>query len=97
MGQVTKFDEEGDELLGDKEEPGNTVTLGSIRGKSQICLSGIWESSSKKVMWLIAWMKGLYTNACIKQAGGDGNCGEIRNLSWLLSQEHEMNHKTGVP
>jgi len=41
MGQVTKFDEEGDELLGDKEEPGNTVTLGSIRGKSQICLSGI--------------------------------------------------------
>lgn len=41
MGQVTKFDGEGDEMLGDKEEPGNVVTLGSIRGKPRICPNGI--------------------------------------------------------
>ena len=33
----------GDELLSDKEKPGNTVTLGSKRGKPLICPRGFRE------------------------------------------------------
>ena len=55
--------EEGDVLLSDRE-PGNTVGLGSIGGKSQICPRGFWEDSSRKVMWLTAQLKSPYTNTC---------------------------------
>jgi len=43
---------EGDVLLSKREEPENTDTLGSSKGKPQMCPKGIWEGSSKKVMQL---------------------------------------------
>lgn len=54
---------EGYIFLSDIEEPRSTVTLGSSRGKHQICPRGLWGGSSKKVMWMIAQLKCLYTNA----------------------------------
>lgn len=54
---------EGDVLLSDREEPGNTVTLESRRGKPQIFPRGIWEGSSENITWLIARLKCHYFNA----------------------------------
>jgi len=54
---------EGDLLLSDKEEPGNTIALRSSRGKSQICPRRFWDVFSRKAMWLIDLLKCLYTNA----------------------------------
>jgi len=54
---------EGDGLLNDREGTRNAVTLGSNWRKSQICPKGNWEGSSKEVMWPVAQLKCLYTNA----------------------------------
>lgn len=53
----------GDALLSDREEPGNTITLESRKGKPQIFPWWIWEGSSKNTTWLIAQLKCLYINA----------------------------------
>jgi len=55
---------EGDVLLSDWEEPTNTVTLGNIRGKPQICPRGTWEGSLKKTTWPTAQLRCLHANAC---------------------------------
>jgi len=44
----------GDVHLSDREEPGNSVTLGSSGGNPQIFPREIWEGSSKKMAWLTA-------------------------------------------
>ena len=51
-------------VLGDREECGNTVTLGGGRGKPQTCPGGIREGSSEKAMRPVAKLKCLYINAC---------------------------------
>lgn len=48
---------EGDVFLSDWEEPANTVTLGNIRGKPQICPREIWEDSLRKTTWPIAQLR----------------------------------------
>ena len=55
---------EGVVLLSDREEPGNTVSLGSSAGKTQICPRGIEESFSEKVTQIIAQLKCLYNSTC---------------------------------
>jgi len=53
---------EGDVLLRNRKESGNSVALGSSEGKPQICPRRIWEGSSKEVMHLKAQLMCLYTN-----------------------------------
>jgi len=50
---------EEDVHLSNREEPGNTVTVESSRGKPQICPRGTLEGSSKKVRQLTAQLKCL--------------------------------------
>jgi len=50
-------------VLSDREECGNTVPLGSSRGKPQTCPGDVREGSSKKAMRPIAKLNCLYTNA----------------------------------
>lgn len=58
---------EGDVPLSDRKESGNTSILGS-NGKIPVnCFKGIRESSFEKVMWLVAQLKCLYTDACSMQ------------------------------
>lgn len=40
---------EGDVLLSDREEPGNTVTSGRKGGKPPVCPRGVCKGSSNKV------------------------------------------------
>ena len=55
---------EGKVLLSGRKGLRSTVTLGSSRGRSQICHRGIWEDSSKRVVMPVTQMKCFYTNAC---------------------------------
>ena len=49
-------------VLGDREVPGNAVTLGGSRGTPQTCPGGIRESSSEKATRPIAKLKCLCTS-----------------------------------
>lgn len=55
---------EGDVLLGDREEPSNTVSSGRSREKPRIYPRGIWQGSSKNIMRLKAHLKCLYNTTC---------------------------------
>lgn len=80
----------GDVVLSDREEAGNTNTLGSSREILENCPKGNTEGSSKKVMWLRAQLKCLYTSMQLgKQARGVERHSAIRKL-WANCYHRNM-------
>lgn len=71
---------EGDALLCDRQEPGNTATSECSRWKPQSCPREIQKDSSRKVTQLLARLKCLCTKAHRKHARGIESQSEIRRL-----------------